>query len=371
MPYTDPLFGIVIFITIIAVAAFIDFLRNRYRNKKKEESFKNLTRSYEIMGYADGVKEFLKLSENPLPTLEFIAHSYIQSGNVQEAIKIYLGILDSLHNPKDKIEILQSLGIAYYMAGFLQRAKNIFLEILKNYPRNPQVLMHLLKTYEHLSEYKNAIDALECIEEIYDVQKVSDFSRPSPAFVSLSISEQKRFENLLLLNKFYLSTLLLINDHILPLSSKIQRLDEMKAKQPKLTKIILTYFKSVSHSLFWEQANTLNQEQVNNMIDILWDFERKDVPIEQITHPQILDVYRAKGWICDEKACEIFELDNMRILQRYCKFQTTLNFEYRCHSCNNIFPFDNPRCPHCGELLCNDLICKVQKVDYETSYSLL
>lgn len=272
---------------------------------------------------------------------------------------------------KTKLRSLQSLGIAYYMAGFLQRAKDIFLEILKNYPRNPQVLMHLLKTYEHLSEYKNAIDALECIEEIYDVQKASDFSRSSFTFAPLSVSEQKRFENMLLLNKLYLSTLLLINDHTLPFSSKIQSLNDIKTKQPKLAKIILTYFKSVSHTLFWEQVNALSQDQVNNMIDTLWDFERKDVPLEYITNPQILDVYRAKGWIYDEKTCEMFELDNMRILQRYCKFQTTLNFEYRCHNCNNIFPFENPRCPHCGELLCNDLICKIQKVDYETSYSLL
>lgn len=171
--YTDPLVGIIVLAAIIAIAAFIDYCRNRYRSKKKERSLKNLAKSYEFVGIAQGVEEFLTLSHNPIPTLQFIANAYIQSGNTQEAIKIYLSILEHLeHSSKNtisKIEILQNLGSAYYSAGFLQRAKNIFLEILKNYPKNPEVLIYLLKTYEQLNEYKNAINALECIEEIYDM----------------------------------------------------------------------------------------------------------------------------------------------------------------------------------------------------------
>lgn len=360
LSYTDPLFGIIIFVSLIATAAFIDYWQNRYKEKKKKRSLKNLTKSYEFAELTQGVEEFLALSQNPIPTLQFIANAYIQSGNTQEAIKIYLSILENLDNSKEsaksKIEILQQLGIAYYTAGFLQRAKNIFLEILKNYPRNPQVLIYLLKTYENLSEYKNAIDTLECIEEIYD-------SHSTPTIA------QEQFFHTIALNKAYLYTLLLINQYAIPLSSKIQRLNEIKAKEIKLEKIILVFFKSVSHSLFWEEIN--KSENIASLIDVLWDFERKNVPLEQITHPQILDIYRAKGWIQDTKSCNIFELENMRILKQHSTLCIDFSFEYRCHSCKQVFPFENARCSHCGELLNTDVIYKIQKVDNETSYSLL
>ena len=147
-------------------------------------------------------------------------------------------------------------------------------------------------------------------------------------------------------------------------SSKIQRLNEIKAKEIKLEKIILVFFKSVSHSLFWEEIN--KSENIASLIDVLWDFERKNVPLEQITHPQILDIYRAKGWIQDTKSCNIFELENMRILKQHSTLCIDFSFEYRCHSCKQVFPFENARCSHCGELLNTDVIYKIQKVDNET-----
>ncbi|TLE01230.1 hypothetical protein [Helicobacter japonicus] len=358
--YTDPLVGIIILVAIIALVTFIDYYRNRYKDKQKEKSLKNLTKSYEFVGLTQGVEEFLALSDNPIPTLQFIANAYIQSGNTQEAIKIYLSILEKLqHSPesskaKIKIEILQNLGNAYYSAGFLQRAKNVYLEILKNYPRNPQVLIYLLKTYEYLNEYKNAIDALMCIEEIYE---------------NMPPSKNEHFFYALELNKAYLHTLLLINSHDMPIAEKIIKLNEIKDNEPKLEKIVLSFFKSVNHSLFWEEM--IKSKHQEKYIDILWQFDDKDVPLEQLTDKQILDVYRAKGLVVDNQSCEIFELENMRILKRYSNVPVDLDFEYRCHGCKQIFPFENARCSHCGELLNSDVLLKIRKIDNEASYPLL
>ncbi len=33
--YTDPLVGIIIFVSIVALAAFIDYCRNRYKDRRK------------------------------------------------------------------------------------------------------------------------------------------------------------------------------------------------------------------------------------------------------------------------------------------------------------------------------------------------
>ncbi len=356
--YTDPLVGIIVLAAIIALAAFIDYCRNRYRSKKKERSLKNLAKSYEFVGIAQGVEEFLTLSHNPIPTLQFIANAYIQSGNTQEAIKIYLSILEHLeHSSKNtisKIEILQNLGSAYYSAGFLQRAKNIFLEILKNYPKNPEVLIYLLKTYEQLNEYKNAINALECIEEIYDMTLDGKNER-----IYYSIG----------LNKAYLSALLLINQHDMPLKNKITKLNNLKLQEPKIEKIVLAFFKTISYSLFWEEV--IKSQHITKYIDLLWQFESKDVPLDKLKSKEILDVYRAKGFVVDNQNCEIFELENMRILNQHSSLRVDLDFEYRCHGCKQIFPFENARCSHCGELLNNDVLCKIRKIDNEASYPLL
>lgn len=358
--YTDPLFGIALLVAIIAVGALLDYLRHHYHNRKKARSLATLTKSYEFLGLKDGVEEFLALSHNPIPTLQFIAQAYMQSGNTQEAIKIYLSILENLkristpskEQSQAKIDILQSLGKAYFDAGFLQRAKDIFLEILKNYPKNPQVLTYLLKTYENLGEYKHAIDALECIEEIYDSQ-----------------GAQGHLSRTIALNKAYLCTLLLIAAHDVNLETKIKQLQDIKNKEPKCEKIILNFFKSINHTLFWEEVS--HAHNIANLVDILWQFEEEQVPFGHIQNKAICDVYRAKGFILDDESCQVFELENMRILKRYCTFSVDFAFEYRCHSCKHIVPFENARCSHCGELLNSDTIYKIRKCDNEASYPLL
>lgn len=356
--YTDPLVGIIIFVSIVALAAFIDYCRNRYKDRRKELSLKNLTKSYDFVGLTQGVEEFLAISNNPIPTLQFIANAYIQSGNTQEAIKIYLSILENLEHSKNstsaKIEILQNLGSTYYTAGFLQRAKHIFLEILKNYPRNPQVLIHLLKTYENLNEYQNAIDALECIEEIYDT---------SPS------SRDEHFFHAIALNKAYLHTLLIINATDIPAADKIQKLCVLKNKEPKLEKIILAFLKNINQNIFWDEiAKTVH---ITKFVDVLWQFEHRDVPLNTITNKQILDVYRAKGFLQDDQSCDMFELENIRILKQYSNLDVDLSFEYRCHGCKQIFPFENARCSHCGDLLNSDVLCKIIRVNDERSYIVL
>lgn len=354
MNFTDPLVGIIIALGIIVLFSLFSFFKTRYRDKQRSKSLQNLAKSYEFAGLASGVEEFLSLSNNPIPTLQFIADAYIKSGNTQDAIKIYLSILDNLkHTNKDskiKIEILQNLGTAYYGAGFLQRAKDIFLEILKHYPRNPNVLHYLLKTYERLNEYKNALEVLKCIEEIYDE------SQNTSQVESSNIA----------LNKAYINTLLIINQHDLPLSQKIKQLNHIKDVEPRLEKIILSFFKSASFSLFWEEIS--KSHNIAHCIDILWDFKQTDIPLDAITNAHILDVYRAKGFVVDDRSCDVFVLENMRILKRYSKLKADLSFEYRCHSCKHIFPFEYARCANCGELLNSDVICKIREIKDEASY---
>lgn len=348
--YKDPLFGVVVLFVVVAVVGALDFIRNKLREKKRLDSIENLKKSYDYLGIKDGVEEFLNLSPNPLPTLEFIAQAYIQSGNIQEAIKIYASIANNLTNPQEKSRILYALGIAYFRAGFLQRAKNIFLEIIKNYPRNPEVLEFLLKTYENLGEYKAALDALSCIDEI------------------CTQDNDKKYLEQIYTNSLYLQALDVIADTNLSLRSKFNKLKDLQSKFPKLQKLALKFYKETNIAFFWQEV--LQLENVENLIDIFWKFNKEEIPLNQLQNQKILDIYRAKGYL-DSAPCSSFELESIRVLREFSDFKANLVFEYRCNECKNIFPFESNRCPKCNEPLSLEVISKVVEQKNEISYSLL
>ena len=58
------------------------------------------------------------------------------------------------------------LGKTYFKAGFLERAKKLFLIILKESPRSPDVLKYLLLIYEQLKLYSKALEVIEPLEEL-------------------------------------------------------------------------------------------------------------------------------------------------------------------------------------------------------------
>ena len=145
--YKDPLFSIIIIISIIVLVAIADYTRNRFKQKEKVDSLKALAENFNFYEFDKNLNDAINFSKTPQETLVFIAKIYVQSGNFDDAIKIYLAILDKISDLKDKIEIFELLGIAYYKAGFMQRAKAIFIEILKNNPRNKTALSLLMQTY--------------------------------------------------------------------------------------------------------------------------------------------------------------------------------------------------------------------------------
>ncbi|PAF43213.1 tetratricopeptide repeat protein [Helicobacter sp. 11S02596-1] len=346
--YRDPLFGITILIAIIAIVALADYSRNRYRSKKRSQSLKNLAKSYEYGGLSDGVMEFLALANNPIPTLMFLAQTYAKSGDSEQAIKIYLSMLEKTLEAKDKIPILEALGITYFNAGFLQRAKTIFIEILKSYPRNSSTLSYLMRTYESMGEYKKALEVLDCLDEL-------EFGTDTKNNANSEIAD----------NKNYLYLMMLINENFLSLEQKQSQILALSKKAPSLQKMVLQYLKTYAPALFWEQIATqmTPRRDVRNFIDLLWDFPKEQIPFDSLKDSQsVLDIYRAKDYISDQKECHIFELEILRVLSSgTTHFQADIDFEYRCHSCKSIFPFDAYRCPTCSELGMMDLVLKLRR----------
>ena len=166
----------------------------------------------------------------------------------------------------------------------------------------------------------------------------------------------------------YIQILILINDSLMPLN---QREIEMLRinKTSKITeKIILNYFKTYNIQRFWEIV--LKTKSISNYIDILWNIE--NIPLDSLkNNKQILDIYRAKGIIDDDVECDIFELESLRVINKYSNKIANLGFKYRCSSCQGIYPFEVFRCPSCAELGKINLVLEIMELNNEKNYSLL
>ena len=331
--YLDPLFGVLILVGIIATIALLDYSRNKYRAQKKSQSLKELAKSYEYTTLNQDIIQFVTLSPKALPSLMLIAKAHAQSGDSEMAINIYLSLLESIKNSKEKIAILEALGNTYLDAGFLQRAKDIFTQILKTYPRNANAMACLMQTFENMGEYQRALETLECLDEI-DSQ-----------------SEQN-----LLNNKNYFYLMILLNAHNIPITKKIKNAIALGESHPLFHKPILRFLKTYDLNAFWDYLFTI--PTIKNYIDILWEFAKQDLPQEVRTHRAVYEVFIAKGFFQDDATLELFELEILHLLEHHSDKSAYLGFEYRCQSCRGIFPFDSLRCPNCREIGEMDLILK-------------
>lgn len=344
--YRDPLFGVATLIAIIAFILIADYYRNLYRKKQRQKSLNALVKSYEHHGIFDGIAEFLKVSKEPIPTLIFLAKSYAKGGDNQQAIKIYLTLIEQFDESRQKIEILEELGALYVRAGFLQKGKDIFLEILKNNPRNLKILANLIELYGMLGDYQSAFDALECIEENIG-----------------ELSKQDRDKLTLAREYFRMQMAFNIRDE----DERNTKLIEILDKESRLRKVILAFFKVNAPKLFWEHFPHQNWE---NLIDLLWDIAPNKIPLSIIKTSPAIEVFQAKGYF-PARQCRNFSLETVRLFQAYSNDKATLSFLYVCPHCQGQFPFDDFRCSICGELGELKLICKPQRLQYEKDRTLL
>ena len=395
--YHDPLFGASILLGIVAIVIFADWGKNKYQAKKREMALEDFAKSYSEGSLSDEIIDFLSISKNPTPPLMLLAKTYALAGDRGYAIKIYLGLLEKVHNTEEKIIILESLGVTYFEAGFLQRAKEIFLEIIKSYPRNKQVLDYLMRVYESMGEYEEALDALESIEE-------------------LSL-EKERTQNEQM--RIFLHFMLLKNSNFLSLEKKRKEIIALMRYCGQINRLGLEYLSMYDREAFWQEiirinqhsqnshnsqniqnnADTLksnvdydsdfngdlgvqagkqattneaqnpqnntqnlaqNQNEILEVLDILWRFQKEEIPFEKLkNHKNILDIFRAKGYVRDNVECDVFELEALRLLLNHSLQKGELTFEYRCNHCKNLFPFDSYRCVLCANIGQMDLVFKI------------
>lgn len=320
--YKDPLFSIIILFLAIFLISTLSAIWRVYSNKRSEKNLKKFVKRFDVYGVDDEVLWLVQNSKEPIPPLKTLASIYAKSGDIQKAIRIYVTILETIPLSPQKLEIMELLGITYFKGGFLQRARDIFLQQLKHYPRNSVALTYLMYVYESLGEYTKALEVLEPLEELG--------------------KEIKR-------EKGFFSVRSIIQDQSLNLEKKCKKLEEAELLYPFTFRQIAEFYAQNAKKLFWKKVDETN---AHTLIDIFWNMQKKDVDIKRVEEiPFLKALYSAKGYIESEVDSKSFELSAIQAINRCSKIKADLGFEYRCNSCKYIYPLYIPRCQNCQALL--------------------
>ena len=315
LEFRDPLFSIIIFFTLIFIITFLSYWWGRYRRREDYRHLDRFLKQFRALPITNELKGLVSKGGLSQKSWLLLASAYSKNGDYEKSIEIYNEMLKT-SDYKNQKETMFLLGKTYFKAGFLERAKQIFLEILSKNPRTPQVLENLLLVYEYMKDYKLALEVLEPLDELQQ-----DISCDSA----------------------YLKSLELLNNTKILKDEKTEKLIKIYKKSHQLSYMIFEYLFRENPKLAWENFDSSKSER---MIDLLWHLDKKDLDLEVIKQNSYLrDLYSARGDVELSSKSTVFEFDVLINLKS--KANATLSFEYICDNCKQVSPFSFYRCTSC------------------------
>ncbi|MDE5591466.1 MAG: tetratricopeptide repeat protein, partial [Helicobacter sp.] len=143
-------------------------------------------------------------------------------------------------------------------------------------------------------------------------------------------------------------------------------------EEPRLLRLILDFLKDFHPSCLWEILEDCSQEEIFQVLDIVWNLNSDQLPNNVFKNPILNDVFQAKGYYSlQEGVKSSFELESICLLHQYGNYQGDLRFNYSCNVCKAISPLAFDRCPHCGELLSIKVLTFLKEKHNEESHSFL
>ncbi len=320
LAYRDPLFGLLVFFGLIFIISFFSYSWSLVKFRRQKDSVEEFFKRFE---YSDAFGKLPKTLE-ARDILKQLAQSFAKEGKYEEAITIYQQLKDQ-SDIQERLEILEILGDIYKKGGFLQRSKEIYEEILRYKPRSPEILEKLMVVDEKMGLMDEAMEVASILEEL---------GSTTPKTLHLRAQH-------------YIAT------------GQTELLIDIYKKNSDFVRIVFEYLFHIDPDRAWRELNPKDYEAI---IDILWQLPKEAAKFD---HPFLRELYSAKGYIQKATTSAIFELD---ILLHYPK--ATLDFEYLCKKCKNIFPFPFTMCPQCGCVRSPQVeLVLAKKGDYETGDS--
>jgi len=303
LDYRDPLFSVIVFLSLILITILITNLVSNLREKNRVKHLKEFIDKFDFLDNQE-IKSIF--SQNiSINALVLLALAFEKEGNYERSLNIYLTLLDKV-NKQEKFEILQNMAEVYIKAGFLQKAKEALLEILRNKPRDIKALKTLIVVDDKLKNFDEIENIIEIFEELdEDVKK----EKGNLCF------QKAMFEN------------------------DKQKLRQLVKEYPFLKRNYVSYFIYINPK---EVFDNITEDEVYEMIDIFWNYD--NLPLK---NNGFIQIKGAKKEITTTIKSPVFELEVLKYTPHNL---ADLEFEYICSNCKHIFPIYENRCPKCKEL---------------------
>lgn len=343
LEYRDPLFGVILLVSLIFIISFITYSYGIYKERNARKDYRDLYLRFELGKLKEEDYVHLYKTYNlPFDSILLLASSFLHKGDYNKAISVYLALLEHVNDRVKKEELLEKLGSTYFKGGFLQRSKDIFLRILKFSPHNKNALLYLLLIQEKLKDFKKAKEITLCLEEL---------------------------NNNVEIDKIYLDSLIIINDSILSFEKRTELLYEIFKTNKIIERIFATFLIQFNKSFFWEH---IKEFDCLKFIDIMWYLRIEDIDLEKVMENKFLmELYNAKGYLNNLSHSDDFDLDILILINTHeHKIKASLDFEFICKSCKHSHPVFDTRCPHCHGILTFDVKHHLTKSFYEFNQSL-
>jgi len=340
--YNDPLFSILLIIVIALIIALVTYGWGLYRQQKEEGNLLKFLEKFDSNECALDTSDMV-FETNMFKPLTLLAKAFENAGEYHKAINIYLYLIKHIEHPNGESELLERLGNTYLHAGFLERAKSIYIEILRKKPRSVNVLYELSVVYEMMHHYDKAKEVLQPLqilgEETTALERFLDFSA-------------------------------LLSNKTMEKETKIQKLKEILKKQPSFYRHIITALLQLDTQIAWESIDT---ERIHEIIDVLWFLPNSQLDLAIIAqNKQLQTLYYAKGYLVDAHTQSgIFSVDMLATAKQSGFIEGDLHFSYLCTKCKQSFPVSFKRCPNCMAINTVKVEEKIAKSSPKTDYSLL
>ncbi len=319
--FRDPLFGVIVFFVLIFVIAFFSYWWGRFKAKEDHRHLDRFLRQFHTLPSKNELADLIGSGTMSEKSWLLLANSYTKNGDFEKSIEIYQLLIERQQDPSERRDTLFLLGQTYFRAGFLERSKEIFLQILRHHPRTPQALHYLLLVYERLNDYRSALDVLEPLDELgSDARK----------------------------ERHYLELLALLHDTTIGPDEKTDALIARYETHHMLAYMVFEYLFRHAPGKAWRH---FDQAQAERISDILWRLEPHQCDFDIIAHNGYLrELFSAKGFVDHAQNSDTFELDVLIKLHKGGHSGATLTFEYLCRHCKQVLPFAFHRCPNCNAI---------------------
>ncbi len=319
--FRDPLFGIIIFFSLVFVIALFSYWWGRFKRKEDSHYLSSFLDVFNSIPTEQELKKLMSTEAISDKSALIMAQTYYQNGDYEKCIEIYLILLEMQKNASEKKETLYLLGKTYFKAGFLERSQEIFLQILKQFPRTPKALRYLLIIYEKMHQFDKALEVLEPLEE-------------------LGIDNTK--------DRVYLQCVSIIRSAQYGVDEKAQLLLELYQEHHLLSYLIFEYLFRFTPDMAWKNLDLGEAERI---VDILWNAREAEANLGIIASNSYLrELFSAKGLELLTQESTVFEFDVLIKLNRADESGATLQFDYLCGDCKQIYPFSFHRCPNCHSI---------------------